>query len=194
MRGLARVVAGATLLAMTGAPAAAAEHQVKTVAQMTNPCAAKGTAATQDPAAQAAFKQFKSWKKVNAEPVKSETHGNTLVFTYISREAEAAAMSGKFPFADGSVLVKDSFADAGGKPGEHGSVFVMEKRKKGYDAANGDWHYAVLGADGAVQMTGSGEAGSPTQFCAACHRSAKANDYVFGNATTMKVQPATPME
>jgi hypothetical protein len=169
------------------------------VAQATNPCAAKNPCAqktsgavTKDPAAEAAFKQYKSWKKVNEQPVKSESHGNTLVFTYLNRKAEPAAASGKFPFPVGSVLVKEAFDDQGGKPGGMSKLFVMEKRAKGYDAANGDWHYAVVMPGGAVAMAGDGKAGSPTQFCGACHRAAKVNDYVFGNGTTMKVEKVTP--
>lgn len=153
------------------------------------PCAARPAANVQDRAAQAAFKQYRQWKKVNAEPVKSAAHGNTLVFTYVNKTAEGPAMKGQFPFPAGAALVKEAFEDQGGKPGARGNVFVMEKRKKGYDPANADWHYAVVAPDGRVAMTGSGKAGSPTQFCAACHQSAKANDYVFGNGTTMKVKP-----
>jgi len=65
----------------------------------------------------------------------------------------------------------------------------MEKRKNGYDRAHGDWHYAIVDPDGTVTMTGSGMEQSPTAFCAACHQQAKANDYVFGRGTTMKVKP-----
>ena len=31
-----------------------------------------------------------------------------------------------------------------------GPLFLMEKRGKGYDSAHGNWHYAVVGPDGAV--------------------------------------------
>jgi hypothetical protein len=65
----------------------------------------------------------------------------------------------------------------------------MEKRGRGCDADHADWHWAVLDPDGTVPMTGSGKEASPTHFCAACHGAAKANDYVFGNGTTMKVKP-----
>ena len=120
----------------------------------------------------------------------SATHGNTYVFTYVNKTAAPAAERGKFPFPSGSVLFKEAFTAQAGKPGAKGPAFVMEKRKKGYDAANGDWHYAMLDPAGAVQMSGNGETGAATNFCAACHQSAKANDYVFGNGTTMKVKAA----
>lgn len=153
------------------------------LAQARNPCAAK------NPVAEQAAKAFKSWRKVNTEPVLSATHGNTYVFTYINKKAEPSALNGKFPFPAGSVLAKESFEGQGGKPGDRGPLFIMEKRGKGYDRANGDWHYAIVDPAGTVTMAGSGAQKSPTQFCAACHQQAKANDYVFGNGTTMKVKP-----
>jgi hypothetical protein len=134
-------------------------------------------------------RQFKDWNKVNAEPVLSATHGNRYVFTYVNKKAEPSALNGKFPFPVGSVLVKESFEAEAGKPGARGPTFVMEKRRKGYDAAHGDWHWAIVEPGGAVVMTGSGKEGSPTSFCAACHAAAKTNDLVFGNGTIMKVKP-----
>lgn len=156
------------------------------------PCAAQPAATVKDKAAEAAFKEYKGWKKVNDQPVLSETHGNRWVFTYLNKKAAAAGLAGKFPFPRGAVLAKESFENEGGKPGLRGPLFVMEKRGKGYDPANDDWHYAVVNPDGTVAMSGSGREGHATQFCAGCHESAKVNDYVFGKGTVMKVKPVTP--
>ena len=38
--------------------------------------------------------------------MKSEGHGNTLVFTYLNKKGEPTGLNGKFPFAAGAVLVK----------------------------------------------------------------------------------------
>jgi len=152
------------------------------------PCAAK-PAEAKDKAAEATFKAYTGWKKVNDKPVLSETHGNRWVFTYLNKKAESAGLAGKFPFPEGAVLAKESFENEGGKPGAKGPLFIMEKRKKGYDTANSDWQYAIVNLDGSVAMSGSGKKGSSTEFCAACHRAAKVNDYVFGNGTVMKVKP-----
>ncbi len=155
-----------------------------------NPCAAKATAApVADPVATVTARQYRGWKKVNQEPVLSATHGNRYVFTYINRQAESAALSGRFPFPVGAVLAKESFEGQGGRPGPKGPLFIMEKRGPGYDAAHGDWHYAVVDPAGAVAMSGSGQEDSPTAFCAACHQQARVNDYVFGRGTIMKVTP-----
>jgi len=153
------------------------------------PCAAKPAKPVKDKVAEATFKEYKGWTKVNEKPVMSATHGNTWVFTYVNKKSEGPALAGKFPLPAGAILAKESFQDAGGKPGARGALFVMEKRKKGYDPANSDWHYAVVNPDGTVAMSGSGKAGSSTQFCAGCHMSAKVNDFVFGNGTIMKVKP-----
>lgn len=180
-------------LAISGAIVLAVLVPGRFAAAGTNPCAAnpcaKPTAAVGDKAAEAVFKAYKGWKKVNEKPGLSETHGNRWVFTYLNKPAEGPGLVGKFPFPPGAVLAKESFENQGGKLGARGPLFIMEKRRRGYDTANNDWHYAVVNPDGKVAMSGSGKDGSPTQFCAACHESAKVNDYVFGNGTTMKVTP-----
>lgn len=153
------------------------------------PSAATPAAAVNDKVAETTFKAYTGWTKVNEQPVLSETHGNRWVFTYLNKTAAGAGLGGKFPFPPGSILAKESYENEGGKPGVKGPLFVMEKRKKGYDAANRDWYYAIVSPDGAVAMSGSGRQGAPTAFCAACHRAAKVNDYVFGSGTILKVKP-----
>ncbi len=157
-----------------------------------NPCAGKtASAPARDKVAATTFKHFREWRKVNDKAVLSATHGNRWVFTHVNPKAETAGLAGQFPFPPGAVLAKESFENADGKPGAKGPLFIMEKRKGGYDSANNDWHYAMVSPDGTVMMSGNGRTGSPTQFCAGCHMSAKVNDYVFGNGTIMKVQHVT---
>ena len=156
-----------------------------------NPCAAEPAATGTDPVAEAAFKQYKEWKKVNTAPVLSAAHGNRYALTYLNKTAEPSGLQGRFPFPNGAVLAKESFEGEDGKPGPRGPVFIMEKRGHGYDRAHADWHYAVVEPTGVVSLKGSGHERSPTRFCAACHAMAKANDYVFGTGTIMKVKPTT---
>jgi len=155
-----------------------------------NPCAAEASA-MKDPVAEAAFKEYRTWKKVNTEPVLSASHGNRYVITYLNKVAEPSGLQGNFPFSKGAVLAKESFEAKDAKPGPHGPLFIMEKRGEGYDRAHENWHYAVVNPNGAVSLSGSGHERSPTQFCSACHAMAKANDYVFGNGTIMRVKPTT---
>jgi hypothetical protein len=198
MRFAARAVTLSMALAST-VVVAAAEHPVAANPGATkkatnpsavkNPCTVKPAPGVNDPVATAAFTQYKEWKKVNTAPALSATHGNRYVFTYVNKTAEPSGLQGKFPFLNGAVLAKESFEGRDGRPGPRGPLFIMEKRGHGYDRAHADWHYAVIEPTGVVSMSGSGHERSPTQFCAACHALAKANDYVFGTGTIMKVKP-----
>ena len=200
---LSAVLAGATVAGQVGRPVAANPCAAKSTnpcaaknpcaaanpCAAKNPCGARPAAAVKDPVAEAAFKQYKKWKKVNTAPVLSATHGNRYVFTYLNKTAEPAGLQGRFPFPKGAVLAKESFEGRDGKPGPQGPLFIMEKRGAGYDREHADWHYAIVEPSGAVAMSGNGHQSSATNFCAACHATAKANDYVFGNGTIMKVKP-----
>lgn len=188
---LAALGAVAPMSARAAGPTAQAKNPcaVTNPCAAQNPCAARPAAAVKDPVATSTAREYRNWKKVNDQPVLSATHGNRYVFTYINKTAQPAALNGKFPFPAGAILAKESFEGQAGKPGPRGPLFVMEKRKNGYDPDHADWHYAVVDPDGSVSLSGSGKQGSPTAFCAACHQQAKANDYVFGNGTTMKVKP-----
>src|SRR5262245_46184802 len=176
------VIVGMMAVPGGGRPLAASPCAAK------NPCAAK-PAAMKDLVAEATFKEYKAWRKVNTEPVLSASHGNRYVFTYLNKAAEPSGLRGNFPFSKGAVLAKESFEAKDGKPGAQGPLFIMEKRGEGYDRGHANWHYAVVDPSGAVSSSGSGHERSATQSCSACHAMAKANDYVFGNGTIMKVKP-----
>ena len=145
-----------------------------------------------DPVAEAAFREYKTWKQVSTAPIMSEAHNDTWVVTWVNAKAEAGATAGRFPLPEGAIVVKESFQNANQKPGARGPVYVMEKRARGYDPAGGDWHWAVVEADGKVSMSGTGRREHETFLCADCHAKAKVNDYLFGRGTTLKVTPVTP--
>ena len=144
-------------------------------------------AAVRDPVAESVFRDYRGWKRVNTAPVLSESHNDTFVVTYLNPKAEGPALTGRFPFPEGAILVKESFAAVSQRPGPRGAVFVMEKRARGYDAAHADWHWAVIEPDSAVGMSGSGRRDQETALCAECHVKARVNDFVFGRGTEMKV-------
>ena len=142
-----------------------------------------------DPVAERTFREYTTWPKVSEAPVKSEGHGDRWVVTYLNPRGERAGLTGSFPFPEGTILAKESFQDAGGRPGTvTGPLYIMEKRRRGYDPQRGDWHYAMVNPDGRVAMSGSGDPAFQTHLCAECHDSSKVNDYVFGTKTRMKVK------
>jgi hypothetical protein len=145
-----------------------------------------------DPVAEGAFRDYRGWKRVSPAPVLSESHNDTWVVTYLNSRAEGRALAGRFPFPEGAILVKESFGNVDQRPGPRGPVYVMEKRAHGYDAANGDWHWAVVEPDGKLGMSGSGRRDEETSLCAECHAKARVNDFVFGRGTAMKVTPVKP--
>ena len=88
----------------------------------------------------------------------------------LGRDAYLAA-SGDVPV--GTVLVKEHFERSNGGGGERPSgLFVMSKRDAGYDAANGDWRWTVIGARGEILKDGKIES------CIQCHADAP-HDRIF---------------
>ncbi len=84
-----------------------------------------------------------TYVKINTTPVRSETHGNRLVDTYVNRVGAAAYLDDQAAIPVGTVLVKTSFDDRG----EAGPLFVMEKQAAGSAPERDDWSYAIHWAD-----------------------------------------------
>jgi CubicO group peptidase (beta-lactamase class C family) len=117
---------------------------------------------------------YKSWATFpNAAPelYPSAQHNGDFVRSYMNDVAAAslASFSGEFP--DGSILVKEQYADAEGKT-LNGHT-VMWKRE-GYDPEHGDWYW--------IAFNGAGETtvhNGMAEYCYGCHASATANDWVY---------------
>lgn len=122
-----------------------------------------------------------NWTRYNAVPYRSSSHGNTFVNNYAN---ETAAAYGKFEDAGslpaGSIVAKDSFVVTKGGAIVTGGLFLMEKMAPGFDPANGDWRYAMVGPDGVVKGVGPASGADEVSFCAACHnRAADTHDHLF---------------
>jgi hypothetical protein len=124
-----------------------------------NPCAGKEAS---DEVYQPAT-SYSGWTKINSKPLLSQPHGGMFVTTYANPIAQAAIKSKANEFPVGSILVKESHANANGKPGEKGTVFAMEKIKSG-------WLWVTTDPTG--HITGKGDS-TQMQMCAQCHASAK---------------------
>ena len=86
---------------------------------------------------------YLGYRKVTDAPFRSLDHGNRWVDVYVNERGAAAYLSGA-PVPVGTIVVKTSWLDAGGKPGPvAGPLFVMEKRAPGYAPARDDWYYAI---------------------------------------------------
>jgi len=82
--------------------------------------------------------------------------------------ARRSADGQRFPV--GALLVQQH---AGGRGDEAGPLFVMRKRERGYFEAGGDWDYAVVQPQGALEAQGQ------LPLCARCHAEAP-SAWVFG--------------
>jgi hypothetical protein len=68
----------------------------------------------------------------------------------------------------GSLIVKENY-----KPDTTLAKVTIMYKVKGYDPDDGDWFWAVYGADGTVEAEGG------IQSCISCHRVREDQDYVF---------------
>lgn len=127
-----------------------------------NPCAPKkASEEVYGPAT-----SFSNWAKINQKPLLSQAHGGVFVTTYVNPTAQAAIKDKAASFPVGSIIVKESFEDANGKPGAKGTIFGMEKTDNG-------WFWVTTDSTGHV--TGKGDS-QQMQMCAQCHKAAKTDN------------------
>ena len=124
---------------------------------------------------------YRKWRRYNATPYRSETHGKRYVNNYANRRAKAY---GKYErsgvMSPGSILAKDSFAATTEGGITSGPLFLMEKMAPGFDADTGDWRYTMVMPDGSVFGITNGEGSERVRFCADCHNIADAShDHMY---------------
>ena len=119
---------------------------------------------------------YNQWLKLNAEPIPpvagSDPHRGTKD-VYVNQERNVIAPDGqqRFPYPDGSIVVKESRADSG-----FIRVVAIMRKKAGSNPAGNDWEYEEYirrDADSPFPnpLTGA--------FCQGCHSDAANRDYVF---------------
>jgi Cytochrome P460 len=87
---------------------------------------------------------WKSYKKLNREPVPSKTHGGRFVDTYVNDVGVAAYGSDDAEVPVGTVIVKTSVEGKDGHPSDvPGPIFVMKKMERGYAPDHDDWYFAI---------------------------------------------------
>ena len=117
---------------------------------------------------------YKGWERFpGAAPdlYPSAQHNGDFVRSYMNDVAVAAidGFTGEFP--DGSILVKEQYADAEGKT-LNGHT-VMWKRE-GFDPEHGDWYWVAFSGTGATTVHDG-----MAPYCSDCHAAVKANDWVY---------------
>ena len=119
---------------------------------------------------------YNQWLKLNAEPIPPTGGGDPHRGTkdvYVNQERDVIAPGGRqrFPYPDGSIVVKESRADSG-----FIRVVAIMRKKAGSNPEGNDWMYEEYirrDADSPFPNPISGA------FCGGCHSDAANRDYVF---------------
>jgi hypothetical protein len=108
-----------------------------------------------------------------------DPHEGKSIHVFVTSRGYDTMKSGKGLYPEGTVILKEKFADAAGtKP----VLFTgMLKRKKGYNPQAGDWQFFVLNSN-ATKFETRG-----MRSCANCHEPFHDTDFVSRNYLTAKV-------
>jgi hypothetical protein len=106
-----------------------------------------------------------------SDRAKSNDHEGMMVEIWLNDIAKAAWDAGAAPFAEGSILIKEHYADDTAT--DVMAWTTMEKRGAGYAADTGDWYWAKVMGDGTVEMDGT------PAMCTGCHSAAASADWVW---------------
>jgi len=125
--------------------------------------------------------------QMNSRMWNSRTHGHRWVNTYVSKEGVEAYKNGN-PMPEGSLVVKESFQDSGGKASDiPGPLYVMFKGKASDSPDTHGWQYAfrwekpVEGNPEELQSPVTWLPGDDHLVsCVKCHNHFKASDYLGG--------------
>jgi hypothetical protein len=134
------------------------------------------------------FEDYQSWNATHDEPMTGDMTGalgpahageEGWRMVYANKIAEKTMKSGNYPFSAGAIIVKESYPDAGGEPGELANLTIMVKRGSGYDPDNGNWEYLMTSPDMMVAEMEGNKVQGKIGMCIGCHAEAEDMDYVF---------------
>lgn len=101
----------------------------------------------------------------------NDVHQDYYCHVYISKAGLPVMKSGEGTYPEGTVVVKQKFADQRAKTVE--LYTAMRKRQPGYDPEHGDWEYSVVNAK-ATKVLSRGR----TDSCIECHQPYAPTDYI----------------
>ena len=123
--------------------------------------------------------RWAGWKNFARAPYIGATHGSRYLVNFAN--PTAAKVYGQYEklrvMPVGGIIAKPSFI-VDGKSGkaQPGPLFIMEKMRKGFNAATRDWRYAMIMPGGETYGITNGPGSAKVAFCADCHNGAAETD------------------
>ncbi len=133
-----------------------------------------GAAAAPATLAPHAWDDYASWHLMSTEKWISKTHGGRFVEVYVNDTGFEAYKNEDAQLPVGTIIVKPSFANEGGKAGAAGPIFVMEKKPAGFNPDGEDWAYEFVWSSPTGKWANKGpiDWSSPSHdvnYCSDCH-------------------------
>ncbi len=118
------------------------------------------------------------WTRIGTQFYRSE-HGRYIEVATNALAAGYRRFEDGPPLPVGAVIKKHSFRAFQSGAIRPGPQFLMEKMPPGYDPRVGDWRFTLIADTGATVGETRGRGGEKVEYCVACHRSARRQDFLF---------------
>jgi hypothetical protein len=116
-----------------------------------------------------------TWERANPQKELEESAHPLVKDIYVNDAAAQGALEASFPYAEGSILVKERMDP---ETLQVTTLYAMRK-VAGFDPDNGDWQYAVFEREDADAFGGGWMSAENAGMCVGCHVKAKDTDYTF---------------
>lgn len=118
---------------------------------------------------------YLQWHRANAQKSFEESAHPVAKDIYLNEEAVATVMSMSFPYAEGSVIVKERL-----DPSTLTVTTLYTMRKvAGFDPDSGNWQYGEFKRQEDGSFGGGWMTPEAAAMCIGCHSSAADTDYTF---------------
>lgn len=117
------------------------------------------------------YKEWSQFPGASPDLIHSDLHNGDFVRSYMNPVAVDAIKNFSGAFPEGTILVKEQYADAEGKTLNGHTVMW---KVAGYDDQHGDWYWIAFNGKGET-TSHNGQA----PYCYDCHKAVKANDWVY---------------